>query len=97
MSRSYKKTHYCGDRKDQLSKNYSNRVIRRSREELPHGTAYKKMFPSYKICECSSVYISFESYYRSLVEYWHVYRQQHDPYPDRKEAYREYVRIYVRK
>lgn len=97
MSRSYKKTHYCGDRKNQFSKNYSNRLIRRSKSELPKGAAYKKVFPSYKICECKFFYSSFESYYRSLVECWNERRRQSDPYPNRKEAYRDYVRLCVRK
>ncbi len=97
MSRSYKKTHYCGDRKNKFNKNYSNRIIRRSNGELPKGAAYKKVFPSYKICDCKSFYSSFENYYKCLVDFWNERRRQYDPFPDRKEAYRDYVRIYVRK
>lgn len=59
MSRSYRKSPFCGDRKDKFFKNYSNRIIRRSHkvsniDEEPvkyNGGKYKRVFEAWTICD----------------------------------------------
>lgn len=52
MSRSYKKTPILKDRTRGM-KNCANRKVRKSALDLPDGRAYRKVFPSYDICDWS--------------------------------------------
>ena len=50
MSRSYKHTPYCGDRKNKFMKRYANKRVRqrlKNSDYLPTAAEYKKMFESY--------------------------------------------------
>jgi hypothetical protein len=55
MSRSYRKPWttdgYRGSKRRQFNKNYANRIIRRTLEEIPDGKAFKKLTDSYNICD----------------------------------------------
>ena len=54
MSRSYKHTPYCGDRKNKYMKRYANKRVRqrlKNNDYLPTAAEYKKMFESYDICD----------------------------------------------
>ena len=47
MSRSYKHTPYCGDRKNKFMKRYANKRVRqclKNSDYLPTAAEYKKMF-----------------------------------------------------
>lgn len=90
MSRSYKHTPRCGDKKDKFFKNYANRRLRRNKliHNLQHKS-YKKNFCSYDICDYDSVGLTFERYYSHLKR-WHYYA-------DRKTEYQRYAKFYLRK
>lgn len=99
MSRSYKRTPRSGDRKDKFFKKYANRKVRRlPMDEHPlKGNAYKKVFPSYEICDYETVGIDFEQYWECLVKRWHEWDWRSEPFPDRVEAYQNYFRWFIRK
>ena len=61
MSRSFKHTPRCGDKKDKFYKNYANRRLRRKQliHNLQHKT-YKKDTCSYDICDYEEVGLIFE-------------------------------------
>ena len=50
MSRSYKHTPRCGDKKSRIAKRYANHVVRRKklREDLPSYSGYKKLIEDEK-------------------------------------------------
>ena len=60
MSRSYKHTPRCGDKKGRYSKRLANHVVRRNRckDAFPQYAGYKKMFESWNICDYEIVGIS---------------------------------------
>ena len=55
MSRSYREPWYVdgyGSRnRKRIAKNYANRRIRRKREEIPDGKAYRKFTDTWDICD----------------------------------------------
>ena len=54
MSRSYKKTPYCGLPKDQFYKRYSNKKLRqwhRQHKYIPDGKAFRKVTNTWDICD----------------------------------------------
>ena len=99
MSRSYKHTPRSGDQKDRYFKRYANRRVRRLPiDEYPlKGKAYKKVLHDYSICDYETVGTSFEQYWESLVKRWYEWMWRSEPFPDRDEAYEEYLRWFIRK
>jgi hypothetical protein len=54
MSRSYREPWYIdgyGSRRKAWFKNYANRVVRRSKDDIPNGKSYRKMFDQWSICD----------------------------------------------
>jgi hypothetical protein len=55
MSRSYRKPWitdgYKGSKNRRFYKNFANRIIRRSKEEIPDGKIYRKFIDRYSICD----------------------------------------------
>ena len=99
MSKSYKRTPRCGDRKDKYFKKYANRKVRRlPMDEHPlKGKTYKKVLHDYSICDYETVGISFEQYWERLVKRWYEWGWRYCSYPDRDEAYQKYCRWFIRK
>ena len=66
MSRSYKKTAYCGDHKGKEKKRIANSKVRSTLKKLDYNfssySAYKKMYEQWEICDW---YFS-----ESWKEYW---------------------------
>ena len=98
MSRSYKKTPRCGDTKNKFIKKYANRVLRRQKltSDLQHNS-YKKNYCSYDICDYDEVGTSFETFWSRRVNSWHNWFHRYEPFPNREEAYKEWMRWYKRK
>ena len=101
MSRSYKKTPRCGDTKNKFIKKYANRVFRRQKltSDLQH-CSYKKNYCSWDICDYDEVGTSFEKFWSRRVDSWHKwyrYKPFNEPFPNREEAYKEWMRWYKRK
>ena len=100
MSRSYKHTPYCGDRKNKYMKRYANKCIRQSLKNsdyLPSAAKYKKMFESWDICDYFWYGYSFESYYQKEIAKWYEWRYRYDPFPSREECWKDYYKYYLRK
>lgn len=95
MSRSYKKTARCGDRKT-IGKKLANRKVRRKKELYNHNL-YKKVYPQYDVCDYNSVFVSFEDYWKYRLEIWYQWGYRYKPYPNKKKVYREWYKIFKSK
>ena len=95
MSRSYKHTPRCGDKKDKFFKRYENHRLRRLPFEhtLNHCT-YKKYGEGWNICDYETVGIDFENYWCCLER---RFRHKPEHLPSREEAYQDYCRWFIRK
>lgn len=103
MSRSYKHTPYCGDKKNKFMKKYANKKLRKKKltHDLQHKS-YKKDLCSYDICDWYEIETkNFEEYYKSCVSRWHKWQSypwgNKEPFPTREECWKEYQKWYVRK
>ena len=95
MSRSYKKTPRCGQQKDKFFKRYENHRLRRlPLEHTLNDGAYKKHGEGWNICDYETVGISFERYWYCLKKRFH---RRPDLMGTKEEAYREYLKWYIRK
>ena len=100
MSKSYRHTPRCGDKKNRAMKKSANRRVRRSKlkEDYPQYGGYRKRTEWWEICDREVVGCSFEQYYAWEVSRWHSWRYKYgDPYPTREEARKEYEKQYIRK
>lgn len=99
MSRSYRKQPVWKDHNRGM-KTIANRKVRRALNrdidfELPNSL-YKRYFCQYDICDyCSLVSRSFEQFYQSRVRDWkerrHYWFWKDQPYPTRKEVYKDWL------
>lgn len=103
MSRSYKKTPWCGDHKGKIKKRLANKSVRawldRHPEETPQGGAYRKLYCSWNICDYGWICTweeywegEWKNYYRWLARGW-----EPNQVPDEKECYRHWLRFYRNK
>lgn len=88
MSRSYKHTPYCGDKK--RNKNLANQKVRRSKG-LFQGSLFKKLYSAWDICDYYHI-DSFEEFYKSQLEYWY----KKEPYT-KEQALKDWNKYYKRK
>lgn len=95
MSRSYKRTPRSGEQKDKFFKRYYNKKLRKLPFEcaLDNGT-YKKYNCQWNICDYETVGISFE-------RYWYYLKRRFHNCPEllgtKEEAYKEYIKWFIRK
>ena len=93
MSRSYKKPPYSGGNCSDM-KRFANQKVRHSKD-IPSGKAYRKLFPTWNICEYGSMETFGEFVARinnRPLRYWYK--------PDNrteKELYIEWHSMYKRK
>lgn len=103
MSRSYRKQPVWKDHQKGMKK-FANRKVRRALNQdfdlhLPHRS-YRKYFCSYDICDyCSFVDRDFDKWYQDTVTNWAHNRNsfwfyKDEPFPDRKEEYRKWMKWY---
>lgn len=99
MSRSYKHTPYCGDKKNRFMKRYANHIVRRNKlkEVYPNYAGYKRAMDSWDICDYKTVGETFEQFYAREIRWWHSWRYTHKAYPDRKECRKQYEKWFLRK
>lgn len=97
MSRSYKKVARSGDIKDSFYKRYSNKKIRRQKNKIFPRMLYKRNGEKYNICDYSTIYYSFEDYWKSEVERWRNYYYKYKDFPKKEEVYKEWYRYYKMK
>ena len=95
MSRSYKHTPRCGDRKGPDNKRLANRKVRRKKlsEDFPQYSGFKKLYERWDICDYEEVGVNFEAYCSQRWQRW--YRSE--PLPGLGELRKEYEKYYVRK
>lgn len=96
MSRSYKKTPRCGDKKNKFYKKYANKRFRKNIEEttyLKHNQ-YKRYTSPYDICDYQEVGVSFELFWSRRLR-MHAVREEEPP--NRKVEYEKWYRWYKRK
>ena len=102
MSRSFKHTPYCGDRKNHYMKRYANKRLRQKNltHDLQHKS-YRKDFCSYNICDYYEIGTRFEEYYESCVKRWQHYQSygwgKNEPFPTKEKCWQEYCKWYIRK
>ena len=104
MSRSYKKTPWCGERKGKLKKRMANHKVRQTLKRKYRlrvkGNAYKKLYETWNICDFSSI-CSWEEYWQSKLERYNSMLKKY-PYrkikkPDKKESYRYWLKVFRNK
>lgn len=97
MSRSYKKTPYCGDNKGKNKKRFANSKLRTKLKNhdfiLANGGAYKKVYESWDICDFYWI-TSWKEYWDICIRIWHQYGGD---YPDKKQEYRYWLHHYRNK
>lgn len=99
MSKSYKKTPRCGNKKDKFFKRYYNKRVRKDISEtsgLNHNQ-YKKYKQAYDICDYESVGCQFSQHWEQCIKKWYQWRYLYEPFPDEKEEYRKWYRWYKSK
>lgn len=81
MSRSYKKHGFCKcENSCKIGKRFANRRVRRYKDEIPNGKAYKKIYPSYDICDycCLETWEEFQRWWNHFepkeVTYFDYYK-----------------------
>lgn len=104
MSRSYKKTPWCGDRKGKDKKRIANHIVRqwlkRNMDQTLAPGDYKKLYETWDICDYGWT-STWEQYWESE---WKSYRwicsmfpnREHKA-PDKKECYRKWLKFYHNK
>ena len=97
MSRSYKRTPYCGDNKGKTKKRFANKKLRmkmRDHEyELAKGGAYRKVTESWEICDYYWI-MTWKDYWAMCIRQWQRYGGE---YPNKKEEYRYWLKWYRNK
>ena len=95
MSRSYKRTPRCGDKKDKFFKRYYNKKLRKLPFECALGNStFKKYNCQWDICDYETVGISFKDYWRHLKS---RFSNRPDILGTKEEAYKEYIKWFIRK
>lgn len=105
MSRSYKKVPYCGDKKGKDKKRIANHHIRRLLKRDPelkinHGS-FKKHYEQYEICDYYW-FCTWEEYWESEVQSYERLKMSYPESkycvpPDKKDAYRNWLKYYRNK
>lgn len=102
MSRSWKHTPYCGDRKNRFAKRAANKRLRAQKlvHNLQHKQ-YRKLTESYGIRDYYSIEThNFALYYQKEVNRWYRWRSfgwNDEPYPDYAKCLNDYKKWYIRK
>ena len=103
MSRSYKKTPWCGDHKGTFKKRFANKYVRtwlkRNPEIALKGGQYRKVYESWDICDYGYT-CTWKEYWESEWRhycYWSNYYDKNYPKPDKKLAYRRWKKFYCNK
>ena len=101
MSRSYKHTPRCGERKGKQKKRVANHKVRRMklREDIPQFAGYRKLYERWDICDYETIGLSFDAYCQKEYRWWasSSYRDKEEAFPDRQTLQKEYNKWYIRK
>ena len=100
MGKSYKHTPYCCDKKGKEKKRIANKSVRnylKNVDYAPAPSTFKKVYDSWEICDYKWYGSDFELFYQKEVEDWKRWRYRYYPFPTREEAWRFYLKWYLRK
>ena len=98
MSRSYKKTPYCGDKKGKIKKRIANHKVRMLLKNINHNLSkgnYKKVYESYNICDYYWI-TSWNEYWNNELECYKQYPDLFDK-PNYKKEYRKWYKYHKMK
>ena len=97
MSRSYKHTPRCGERKGTIKKRIANHVVRRKklRTDFPQYAGYRKLYERWDICDYDEVGTSFGEYCFQMRRW--ASQPWAGPVPDPEELWWEYKKAFIRK
>ena len=94
MSRSFKHTPRCGDKKNKFMKRCASKRIRRDNLNIEfNNKSYKKFFNSWDICDFEDVGVSFDEFCIGFMR-WH---DRFEELPSREELWQMYQKYYLRK
>ena len=99
MSRSYKKRPWCCDNSNRKEMRVvANRIVRSKLKHDPNcipsrGKSYRKLFESWDICDYKWT-STWEQYWKRELYYYYIWGGRK---PDKKEAYRDWLKFYYRK
>ena len=100
MSRSFRHTPRCGDRKSRFAKRLANRTARRrifradERRAIPPHMGYKRAFSRYNICDYERLRTTWNEYVREEQYYCGLCGR---PLPSLREMKRKYKKRYINK
>lgn len=100
MSRSRKYHPYYKDRPSKGMKRIYNKRIRQALKDHEirlDYKSYRKLDDSYDLSDWHDCPGSFESYYKSCVKGWYMWRYRYEPYPTREAVWKKYLKYYLRK
>lgn len=100
ISRSYKKTPYCGDKKGRIKKRIANHKVRqhlKNTDIILSRSGHRRIMDSYDICDYYSIE-SWDDFWKFRVSLWHMIDAKYDrPFPDEKTERMNYERQFKRK
>lgn len=102
MSRSYKKTSYCGDSKGKKKKRAASHSVRRQLKKidyLPRYNTFKKLYSSYEICDYHFI-MSWEEFWDHKLKHIIYLTMRFNDISnsvDKKEEYKNWYKFYKRK
>lgn len=99
ISRSYKKHPWAGDTKGKFKKRTANHKVRNYLKKIENElkfSDYKKVYCSWEICDYGWLY-SWKEYWQHCIKSYYEWGYQYYPFPDIKEEYKKWYKIYKRK
>ena len=101
MSRSFKKTAYCGDNKGKLKKRRANDKVKSFFKKNPEIKIsrgdFRKIQNPWDICDFYDIE-SFETYWNFELTFYEANKDIYNlPEPNKKEAYRNWYKAYKMK
>lgn len=104
MSRSYKKNPWAGDNKGKRKKRTANQSVRAWLKQNPEvglsKSDYKKIYNTWDICDYGSIE-SWKEYWASEIRLYYWYKanfpKQKIDFPNKKDAYRKWYKMFKMK
>lgn len=99
MSRSYKKTPWCGEQKNKADKRNANKKVRMFLKNPNNHllkSDYKKIFESWEICDYGWV-ISWNEYWNNCLSSYNEHPEWYKEPPNKKVEYRKWYKYYKMK
>lgn len=102
MSRSFKKTSYCGDNKGKKKKRLANDKVKsffKKNQDIQISRGdFRKIQNPWDICDYCTKFESFESYWDFEVTFYETHKDRYNlSKPNKKEAYRDWYKTYKMK